>query len=311
MQNLTKTFFLCFLLLLPFISKAQIAFIVNQDTITQQEILLRKKINAAQLGVDSSSVIAAYQLIKAAAYREIAMANKFPLTDKILLQEVARIDATTQMPDRIIALRKLCKTEKDYQHYYVLPDFSERWLYYNFSNNAYIHHYSKGVFIQHTLDSVVKSKIRFEELAKKYHSKIDTIQLDSRGQLILHSQKSKDSSSMQIIDLSRKAPVGINDKMSQQMQQKDSALYAQLFNDVVKDLKVNTIHPKVIFMPESFWVARLVKLENGIYTLQYIAIPKISFNAWLKTQTPSIHIKVYDKKLWGKTKENFGSEWSW
>lgn len=301
--TLVKTCFCCLLLF----SHAVVAqpmkpvFVLDGDSIYEYEIKLRQKINAAQPGMDSSDEVAAYQLLRALAYRNIATRNHVPLTAAVLDAESKRIDMDTRMPGRIKALRKLCQTETAYKKYYVLPDFSERWLYYNFQNNPYIHHYGKGIYIQQKLNEVLQGQLTFNALATCYQANVDTLILDNSGTPIPYSNV-REARQNGLIDLTQNVPDGLHEKVARQMNFKDSLTRAQLFYTVISKLSVGEVHAKVIFMPDCFMLVKLLSNQEGKTTILTIAIPKLNFDEWVEKQCNALRLQVFDTVLYKKMK---------
>jgi hypothetical protein len=282
--------------------KKDIVHILSRD-ISYNDIEIVAKLNNIQPGMDTTITAVLYQLCFSNACLAVADSLRIPVTKSILSSEAKRISLNTHMPQRIDSIYNTCSDSATYIRLFVMPQFVQRWLLYNFTWNSAIH--KKQGDSAKLLIEELKTKPRpLKEFSKKHSYQFCKYTVDmEKGISPINSKPDNKYSQAGFRDNQVPVPENISELTLNAMDTKSEMITKQLIEKVLSRMKGGTIYPYPVEMENSFWILQLYELFNGKYYIGVLEIPKIEFCMWLNNQIQKIPISITDTGLWHQMQE--------
>lgn len=236
---------------------------------------------------------ALYQLLKMYCYEAIAQKYGYPLTDTMLQAEAKRIDSTTLMPDRLQQIKALCGSPVLYQEVFVKESLYPRWLKVCFDRDEK----------QHRNKAEQATALFTRALLEPHLFASDSclaFWLDPNHlQPVLKMVPTADSSAAHFIDQTKKQNTQVQMQVESQMQTQENAIAQQLYQ-LVRKLKEGQLHPRVLEMPQAFWILKHCGQDGEKYKINVLEIPKNDFSQWIEQEIRQIEVEIMDSIIWNK-----------
>ena len=79
--------------------------------------------------------------------------------------------------------------------------------------------------------------------------------------------------------------------------------------ELLTDLPVGQIYPEVINDENSFKVVRLISSSSGVFNVQALSVPKVTFAQWFRNQASGIAVDITDGTLSAAVRSGFDTVW--
>jgi hypothetical protein len=281
----------------------KIIAIVGKDTINQEKWELRTQLLTLD-STASAKEYALFQLLKMYCQENIAKKYGYILTDTMLRWESRRIDSATLMPEKLQRIKEICKTREMYQEVFIKESLSPRWLKICFDKDEKQHRNKAVEANEIFTEALLQANLFDKDSCKtaKGNYAIHTFWLDENSMESALVQKIDTVAKQNFIDQSKKENLQVKQAMEAQMKNQDHLLTKQLYQ-LVQQLKIGQLHPRVIDSPNGFWIVKHCGQKGKKYKIKLLEIPKNNFSEWLEEELRQSSIQVVDSVTWKRMKE--------
>lgn len=252
---------------------------VGDTTITTQDLAYHQALISVRSGVETPAHLALFQLIETALMAEVGHQNGVIITDKMLAEEAARVQAESRDPVTLAHLRAVFgKNEAAYHRLVLAPILVNQMLQAQFSLSHEIH--AEPLARAHeALASAQANPSALEELAEVFGGEYHQLEIVA-GQI-----QTKSPLDIEIPTLLTEYDLELPD-------------YDQEFVEkVLADLEIGELHPQVVEDRHSFMVVRLLSRQGETVIVETLMIPKLAFDLWFQTHTQRIALQINDQVL--------------
>ncbi len=240
------------------------------------------------------------QLTRLFTVAQVLENNGRTMDREALLKESQRIDSTTLAPDMLNKIKDVFKSsagkfrEDDYLKVYVLPEYAERVIFYEFFLNDEKTQKASLAAAHAFLAKVSQPGILFESVAKEnaYPLKRFTV---SDNRVEWEPPKVPQVPSKHPTPtgpVATQLPPHIKQKMATQASEQERA-EARAWMVVARTLKAGQIFPQVINFNDKWLVAKISKILGAKYQMVAAMLPKDAFAPWYDQEQAKVKIERF------------------
>jgi hypothetical protein len=260
---------------------------VGETAITTQDIAYRQAVVALRSGKEFPAHLALFQLLEEAFMVEVGRAHGVVVTEEMLANEAARVQATSHDPETLMRIRELFgDDESAFRHLVLQPTLINQLLHARFS-------------LGHDIQA--EPLARAQELLAAAHADpalLPDLAQDlggESGQLQIVGGRIHHGDSQESVDDTSEGE-GLPPELGRygvELPDYDR----EFVEEVVAGLAVGELHPNVIEDRHSFLVVRLLNREGQDTFLECAIIPKLVFASWFQAQSQRHTLSIRDADL--------------
>jgi hypothetical protein len=254
---------------------------VGETAITAQDMAYRQAVMEIRSGKEFPSHLALLQLIQEALMAEVGRAYDVVISEEMLAEEAARVEATSRDPEMLARIRAVFgDDEAAYRRLVLVPLLVNQLLYARFSLGHDIQA-EPLARAQELLTAAVADPASLPVLADEFGGVYR--QLEVGGGRIQHGDNEDEALPPELGQYGVEWPDYDREFVEQ----------------VVAGLEAGELHPKVVEDRYSFMVVRLLSEENGGQEalLGSVAIAKLAFDPWFQMQSQRVELTINDPML--------------
>jgi hypothetical protein len=273
---------------------------VGDTTITAEDVAYRQAVMAVRSDQEFPSHLALFQLIQEALMAEVGRVYDVVVSEQMLADEAARVEATSRDPETLARIRAVFgDDEAVYRRLVLQPVLVNQLLHVRFSLGHDIQA-EPLARAQEVLAAALTDPTSLPALAEQFGGEYR--QLEIVGGRIRHADEPFDDAPFGGVysERSRTAQDRQGEEVPPALAQSDVEWpnYDREFvEQVVAGLAVGELHSKVVEDRHSFMVVRLLGREGDDASLESVVIPKLAFEPWFKSQSQRVPLTVNDQAL--------------
>jgi hypothetical protein len=265
---------------------------VGETAITAEDVAYRQAVMAVRSDEEFPSHLALFQLIQEALVVEVGRAYGVVVSEQMLGDEAARVEATSRDPETLARIRAVFgEDEAAYRRLVLQPILVNQLLHARFSLGHDIQD-EPLARAQEMLAAALTDPASLPALAEQFGGEYQ--QLEIVGGRIHHADDPFDD-----------APFGYAQDRQGEEVPPALAQYdvewpdydREFVEQVVAGLAVGELHSKVVEDRHSFMVVRLLGREGDDASLESVVIPKLAFEAWFQAQSQRVPLTANDQAL--------------
>lgn len=270
---------------------------VGETAISAEDVAYRQAVVTVRSGEEFPAHLALLQLIQEALLAEVGRAYGVVVTEEMLAEEAARVEATSRDPETLARVRAVFGgDEVAYRRLVLQPILVNQLLHARFSLGHDIQA-EPLARAQEVLAGALADAASLPTLAEEFGGEYR--QLEIVGGRIRHGDEPFDGAPL---DQARDGQDRGGEVLPPELAQYDVEWpdYDREFvEQVVLGLAAGELHPRVVEDRHSFMVVRLLSLENGGEDglLESVVIPKLAFDPWFQTQSQRVPLTINDQLL--------------